>query len=163
MSPSPKHKSPVPFAQLASRVLGPVAAKRGFAKADLVAAWDEVAGPRYAAVTQPDTLKWPRDGEGGGVLTVRVAGASAVLLQHESEQFLARVNSFLGYGAVAQLKIVQRPLDSSPKSPRRKLLELTAEQREAVEQTVADVESDSLREALARLGTAVAAESLARE
>ena len=50
MSAAKKTYGPIPFARLAAGVLGPVAAKRGFAKADLVAAWDEVAGPRYAAV-----------------------------------------------------------------------------------------------------------------
>lgn len=162
MSAASKTYGPVPFARLAAGVLGPVAAKRGFAKADLVAAWDEVAGPRYAAVTRPEKLQWPRDGAGGAVLTVRVAGPSAVLLQHETEQFIARVNAFLGYNAVTQLRIMQRPIEAPPRA-KKEPPPLSDAEKQAVAEAVADVESDGLRAALMRLGTAIAADGLARE
>jgi hypothetical protein len=161
MSASARNRGAVPLAKLASRVLGPVTAKRGFAKADLLAAWDEVAGQRYAAVTQPEKLHWPRDGA-GAVLTVRVAGPAAVFLQHETEQFIARVNSFLGYNAVTDLRIVQRPLSRDAAVAAEPPPTLSAEEEQAVQRAVGEIDSDDLRDALTRLGEAIAAENLAR-
>ena len=82
------------------------------------------------------------------MLTVRVAGPSAVLLQHETEQFIARVNSFLGYNAVTQLRIVQRPIESESRVKKSEPPALTEDEKQAVAAAVADVESDGLRAAL---------------
>lgn len=151
----------VPLARLAGGLFDPVTAKRGFAKADLIASWSEIAGPRYADKTLPEKLVWPRDRSGGAVLTVRVDGPSAVFLQHETQPFIERVNAFFGYPAVAELRIVQKPVASaraaSPEPP-----VLPEAEARAVEDSVAEVESDGLREALRALGTAVATDRLAR-
>ncbi|WP_347342306.1 hypothetical protein [Brevundimonas albigilva] len=43
-------------------------------------------------------------------MELRVAGAAALLVQHQSEDILARVNLFLGEGAVGKLRIAQGPV-----------------------------------------------------
>ena len=155
-----KHYGPISLARLASGILNSATAKRGFAKADLIAAWSEVAGARYADVTQPEKLHWPR-GEGqGAILTVRVDGPAAVFLQHETEQFIARVNGFLGYSAVSELRIVQKPIAKKPAlSPPPR--ELPAATEDFIRVSVAGVEDDGLRAALEQLGRAVATDRLA--
>jgi hypothetical protein len=159
MSVAKKQYGAVHLASLAARVIDPITAKRGFAKADLVSLWGEIVGPRYAATTQPEKLHWPRGGY-GAVLTVRVAGASAIFLQHESEQFLERVNSFLGYSAVSELRIVQRPIvQPVPAAPPP---DLPAAEQEAVRASVSAVGAGGLRDALERLGAAIASDRLAR-
>ncbi len=160
MSPAKKQYGAVPLARLAADVIDPLTAKRGFAKADLVSSWSDVVGPRYAATTQPEKLQWPRDGY-GAVLTVRVDGPGAVFLQHETEQFLARINTFLGYAAVTQLRLVQKPIT---RSGRRAEVppDLPGPAREAIRESVAGMEDGGLRDALVRLATAVATDRLAR-
>jgi len=57
-----------------------------------------------------------RDGQ-PGVLELRVAGPAALLVQHQAEDILARVNLFLGAGTVGKLRIAQgpvKPLGSAP-------------------------------------------------
>ncbi len=97
----------LPLSALVGRVIGPVAKRRGFATADLIAAWPEIVGARFADCTRPDKIVWPR-GEANvdmpGVLTLKVDGPRAVLVQHELGQILERVNAFLGYGAVGQVR-----------------------------------------------------------
>ena len=44
------------------------------------------------------------------VVALGVAGASAALIQHQAPEIVARVNLFLGEGAVNKLRIVQGPL-----------------------------------------------------
>lgn len=163
MSDAAPRNGPVQFARLAARLFDPVTARRGFAKIDLIAAWDDIVGPRYAGVTQPAKMHWrDRDRTSGAVLTVRVAGPSAVFLQHESEQFLARINTFLGFEAVAELRIVQQPIVRTAGPLRRRLPPLPEADRAALARTLDGIESEALREALGRLGSTVAREKLAR-
>ena len=108
--------------ELVGKVLAPVTARRGLATADLIAAWPDIVGARYADWTRPEKIVWPRNRgavEGAGepaLLVLRVDGPRAVLIQHETSQIVEKVNSFLGYGAIGQLRIVQGPVAA----PRRR-------------------------------------------
>lgn len=72
----------------------------------LAARWREIAGEALAARTEPVKLSRPRNGS-GGVLELKVDGPAATLIQHQAPELLARVNLFLGAGAVERLRIVQ--------------------------------------------------------
>jgi hypothetical protein len=90
----------------------------------------------------------------GATLVIRVDAGMAIYLQHETSVVLDRINGFLGFGAVSQLKIVQGVV-----SPPRKAVAtpppLSLADEAIVADTVASVDSDGLREALARLGRGV--------
>ena len=105
-------------------------------------------------------MHWPRDGY-GAVLTVRVAGPGAVFLQHESEQFLERINAFLGYAAVGELRIVQKPVGAVDRGPAEPV-ELPEAELKSIRESVSAVEAGDLRDALERLGAAIASDRLAR-
>lgn len=141
-------------------VIEPLLAKRGFATADLIAAWADVVGPRYARSTQPDRLIWPRTAgaEGanrprGATLVIRVDAGMAIYLQHETAVLLERINGFLGFGAVTVLKIVQAPV--SPPAPIKKKSAPSPAVAKKASDAVAEIESDALRDALERLGRGV--------
>ncbi|SHE71717.1 hypothetical protein SAMN02745157_0778 [Kaistia soli DSM 19436] len=164
MASPPKQRRPrdaAAIGALVGAVIEPVCAKRGFATADLIQAWAEVVGPRYARATQPDKLIWPRreaaaagaNARQGATLVVRVDAGMAIYLQHETAVILERVNGFLGFGAVSALRIIQGPVDTPPQPKRPKTISPAAEREAAA--AVADIESDGLRQALERLGRAV--------
>ena len=146
---------------LIGAVIEPICAKRGFATADLIQAWAEVVGPRYARATQPDKLIWPRreaaaagaNARKGATLVVRVDAGMAIYLQHETAVILERVNGFLGFGAVTTLKIIQGPVDAPP--PPRPPKSVSPAAANAASAAVAEIESEALRRALERLGQAV--------
>jgi len=71
--------------------------------------WREIVGERLARVTRPLKLTKGRGGA-AGTLELRVAGPAALLVQHQSEDILQRVNLFLGAGAVDKLRIAQGPV-----------------------------------------------------
>jgi hypothetical protein len=147
-----------PIADLVGRVLDPVTRRRGFATADLIAAWPEIAGSRFAALTRPVKIAWPRGeaNEGlAGVLTLQVEGPAAILVQHELGQMLERVNDFLGYRAVAQIRLVQAPVQSTKRRGRPADTVLGTAEKERLASTVAPVGDESLRAALERLGRGV--------
>ena len=84
----------------------------------LKARWKEIVGEALARRTEPVKLSKPRGG-GAASLELRVEGAAATLIQHQAPDILARVNLFLGEGAVERLRIVQGPLrGASPARPR---------------------------------------------
>ena len=75
----------------------------------LKARWREIVGETLAKRTEPAKLVKGRAGV-GAVLEIKVEGPMATLVQHQSADILARVNLFLGEGAVARLRIVQGPV-----------------------------------------------------
>lgn len=154
-------KGPVSLAVAIGRLLDPAVARRGFATVDLLASWDAVVGPRYAGFTQPEKLARPPAGDGPGVLTVRVEGPRAVLLQHELPQFIERINRFLGYAAVGSVRIVQRPIPTPAKALPKAPPALPAATEAALTEAVSAVEGEALRESLRQLGRAIAARAVA--
>jgi len=96
--------------------------KFGFSTAALITDWDKVAGSRFAAFTAPQRLKWPAipgvreargdDGEGrpGATLVLKVDPARALEAQYATAQIIDRINSYFGYRAVAEIRLIQAPL-----------------------------------------------------
>jgi hypothetical protein len=147
-----------PIAELVGRVLDPVTRQRGFGTADLIAAWPAIAGERFAAFTRPVKIVWPR-GEANdgmaGVLTLHVEGPSAILVQHELGQMIERINSFLGYQAVGQIRIVQAPVQNAKRRNRPAEAVLAEDEKERLASAIAPAGDDGLRAALERLGQGV--------
>ena len=119
--------------------------------------WREIVGDRLARVTRPQKLTKGRGGQ-PGVLELRVAGAAALLVQHQSEEILARVNLFLGDGAVGKLRIAQgpvKPLAQPAQQPKsiRAPAPLAAAAEAELAASIAQA-PEALKAALARLGRA---------
>lgn len=94
-----------------------------------------------------------------GTLEIRVAGPSAALIQHQAQEILARVNLFLGAGAVGRLRIIQGPLQRPERArpSRRSARPLDAAQEARLAAGLSDLPDGELREALAALGRGVLA------
>ena len=119
--------------------------------------WREIVGDRLARVTRPQKLTKGK-GDQPGVLELRVAGAAALLVQHQSEEILSRVNLFLGQDAVGRLRIAQgpvKPLAEPAQRPKtvRKPPPLPAAAEAELAASIADA-PDELKAALVRLGRA---------
>jgi hypothetical protein len=141
--------------------------KYGFSAATLITDWPAIVGRELAAVTAPERLKWPRavehaedgtnataaKGRPRATLVLRADGAQALAVQYGARQIIERINAYFGYAAVAELRLVQAPVDAAPgfapSSKRPAGQPLTHE--------VAGVADAGLRDALARLGAGVRA------
>ncbi|WP_183254983.1 DUF721 domain-containing protein [Brevundimonas basaltis] len=120
--------------------------------------WTEIVGERLARVTRPQKLSKGRGGA-GGTLELRVAGPAALLVQHQSEEILQRVNLFLGAGSVDKLRIAQGPVKppvglAPPVRTGTAPRPLPAHQEAELKASVADA-PDPLKDPLERLGRAV--------
>jgi hypothetical protein len=140
--------------------------KYGFSAATLLTDWAAIAGRELAQYAAPERLKWPRCERGeddeageaprdkrraGATLVLRVDGARALDVEYKSRQIVERINSYFGYPAIAELRIVQAPVVApfAPRPPRPSPAPLWSE--------VAGVAEEPLRNALARLGAEVRA------
>ena len=126
----------------------------------LKARWREIVGETLARRSEPAKLTKGRAGA-GGVLEIKVEGPMATLVQHQSADILARVNLFLGEGAVARLRIVQGPVvaarspEAAASSRRPRVHPLDAAAEAELSRSVQGAVDPKLREGLQRLGRAV--------
>jgi hypothetical protein len=154
-----RRRGAVALTELVAGVLRPLGNRRGFAVAELAAAWTEVIGPRYADCTRLERVVWPRGADGrreAGVLHLVVSGPKAVLIQHELGEIAERVNAFLGYGAISRIRLRQGTIASTARRP-PEAPDPAAEARAAA--AVAHVDGEALRAALTRLGRGALAET----
>jgi hypothetical protein len=160
-------RPPPPPPPAAGRALTPtikaLEARFGQGAEGLKARWRDIVGAELARRTEPTRLITPRAG-GGASLELRVEGPCAAIIQHQAPDILARVNLFLGAGAIARLRIIQGPLRGAargpapaPARPARRLegpLDAAAEQ--ALAARLERFADGPLKTALERLGRAVA-------
>ncbi len=155
-----------PLRETVGKLIGKTFAQRGFASAELVTRWAEIAGPDIAAHSEPLKIQWTRPvrapsapsgatadgGQEPGTLVLRVEGPAAIEIQHEAAVICERVNRFLGWRAVTRIALRQAPLRRGQRKPVRAI---DAAATADIAAGLPDVADEDLRQALARLGAAV--------
>ena len=96
-----------PVADLLPAAGGAAFRRFGFIQSSIVSRWHEIVGPRYAAVSSPESIRFPPGKKSGGVLTLIVEGAHAPVMQHVAPSIIERINRFFGYTAVDRLSFRQ--------------------------------------------------------
>ena len=101
------------------KIAKPVLGKKGFFEIDIIANWYELAGEKIAAFATPLKLTFPKGKNADAVLHISVAGgAFATELSHKKLSLLEKINTFFGYNAVGDIKIIQDSF--SPKKEKKK-------------------------------------------
>lgn len=137
---------------------GPAFKAHGFATADLLSHWPEIVGAATARLCTPERVKWPKPATPGeaasGILTVKAKAGRSLDVQYAAESILERINQFMGYRAIAKLKVLtdsQLPLPApTPKAP------APEPKLPALPESITDPD---LKAALARLGSGVISDS----
>lgn len=133
--------------------------KYGFSTATLLTEWAAIAGEQLAAASVPERVKWPRgvetfgeaDASGpraGATLLLRVDPSRALDVEYRAAQIIDRINSYFGYRAIAELRILQAPV-----TPRVQV----APVRPRAAAVAAPTGQDALTAALERFGAGVMA------
>jgi hypothetical protein len=159
--PRPVSRPPPAAGRTLAPLIRALDQKFGQGSEGLKARWREIVGESLARRTEPTKLVKPRTG-GPASLEVRVEGPSAALIQHQAQDIMARVNLFLGAGAVDRLRIVQGPLRGHAKldkgagaARRRGKGPLDAAAEADLAAGLEGVRDDELKAALTRLGREV--------
>jgi len=91
------------------RALGKV----GQGLAQLLSQWPQIVGPDIAKKCLPTALNFPRGKNANAVLHVTTSSAFALELSHQKPKMIERINGFLGYGAIADLRFDHAHLPST--------------------------------------------------
>jgi hypothetical protein len=89
------------------KVAGETLGRRGFAEGAVFRQWRDIVGADLAADCLPEKLAFTAGQRSDGTLHILAASGAALELQHRTDQIVARVNSYLGYGAIARVRIRQ--------------------------------------------------------
>lgn len=160
MAANPSRGKATPVSDLVTQILDPVMRRRAGMSLALIQSWEEIAGEALAQNSRPERIAWPRranedDPFQPATLVIACEAAAALRLQHMTGEIIARVNAFLGFGAVAKVRLVQKQV-SRPESRRRpEPRPLRRDEAARLETKVAGIEDDALRQALERLGRSV--------
>jgi len=153
----PSRSFPRPLSDFLGATLNDTLRSQGFASAEIIARWADIAGPEIAAHSEPMKINWPRRADGEvaepATLVLRVEGPAALEIQHLSAVILERINRFFGWQAIGRIALRQAPLrrrgrPAPPPPPDPAEAALIAESLPAIE-------DEDLRRALARLGAAI--------
>jgi hypothetical protein len=153
----PSASFPRPLADLLRKTLNEGFARQGFASAELVTRWADIAGPDVAAHSEPIKIQWPRSATAENpepaTLVLRVEGPAALEIQHLSAVIVERVNRFFGWQAVGRIALRQAPLRRAQKKPPPAPPDPAQTAR--IAERLGAIEDTDLRAALARLGASI--------
>ena len=138
--------------ELLPEVGGAAFRRFGFVQSSIVSRWREIVGERYAAVSSPESIRFPPGRRSEGVLTLVVEGAHAPTMQHVAPAIVERVNMFFGYPAVARVAFRQgivQALKAKPRPAPPSLRPIPRELGDSLRE-VADPELRACLESLAR-------------
>jgi hypothetical protein len=153
----PARKPPPPVGRRLTKFVKSLDERFGQGANGLAARWRDICGEPVSRISEPVRLVTPKRG-GAAILEIRVAGPAAALVQHQSPTILAKVNLYLGEGAVDRLRIVQGPVAIKPQAGgrietgRRARAPLDAAQEAAL---IGETPDGPLKDALVRLGREV--------
>jgi len=114
--------------------------------------WPEIVGDTVARLSEPAKIIKGKT----GTLELKVEGAYAAAIQHQSQPIIDRVNLFLGAGTISRLRIVQGPVSKAkaPAAP-QPIKPLSATEDLKLQQSLSDVSDEKLKRELLKLGRAV--------
>ena len=155
---APRRFSLPPIGARVAALTREVFSKRGFSEAHILSHWPAIMGEMLAGFSAPDRLSFPRQMDktargprGGATLTIRVDGPVAVEIRHLEPQIIERINAHFGYRAIAELRIIQAPVEGAlPPMPEARPAR-RAFDRASTAPLVAAVADDGLRAALEKM------------
>ena len=153
---SRKYEGLAPLIKDVSQLTKNVFNGRGFVGVDLIANWSDIVGDELAIGILPVRLSFPYKQRTNGVLHVRAAGGTfALLFEHQKARVIERVNTYFGYPAVSDIRIVQGAIKLPKPEPDEIEWPLGDEEVQALLQKIDGIRDDDLRSKTFELGVAM--------
>lgn len=143
--------------ELIGGLLEPILAKRAGMTLNLLSGWESLMGDSIGRHTRPEKIQWPRrvndlDPFEPATLILACESSHAILVQHETDQIIDKVNGFFGFDAIRNVKIRQKPVGTSDNVSTEEHVTMTPDLQERVDAIVGDVDDPELRNRLRVLG-----------
>jgi hypothetical protein len=136
---------------------GPAFRRFGFVQSSIVSRWKEIVGERYAALSAPESIRFPPGKKQDGVLTITLSGAVAPMMQHVAPEIIDRTNRFFGYPAVAKVVLRQGQIDVLREQPIRRPQPAHADAPADLGESLRDIADPELKAVLSSLAFSIAA------
>ena len=141
----------VSFGADVRKLVGPLLGKKGLIQADVLAHWQDILGAELASGVTPFSISFSKQKE-GAVLTVKAfSGAYAVEFAARKEQIKERLNTYFGHMVIRDIRI-QQGGTFKPPAPIKKEPTFSSQKTKEMQQFVAGIENEALRESVVRLG-----------
>jgi hypothetical protein len=152
-----------PVSELLKPALADALKARGFAAADILTWWDDIAGERLAACSVPIEVQWPPRPKAAAAdappqpatLVLKVDGAFAFEVEMAAAQIIDRINAVFGWRCIGKLRLRQGPVERHRARIPAPPPVLQPDAQKALTGQLAGIEDDGLRAALERLGRGV--------
>lgn len=135
---------------------------RNFALPGLITHWGDIVGKEDETHCLPIALQFARGEKKDGMLLLRCSSSYALELQHRQVEFLARINAYFGYRAVARIKIEQGNIHKDRKR-QKKLPALSPHEQSLLEKDLAALPDSALKDTLFRFGKIIRSRSKSRQ
>lgn len=139
----------LPFAK---KLLG----SKGFVEIDILTSWDKIVGKEMAQYSFPQKIEFKKGQKNNGVLYLGVpAGAFALELQHKSKYIIDKINTYFGYNAVSEIRLIQNsalvPQETHSPAPQVQQ-NLSAEEKNYISELANGINNPNLKNILIKLG-----------
>ena len=148
----PRTGAPRAIADLMPEIGRTAFRKFGFVQSSIVTRWNDIVGADYAAITAPESIRFPVGQKSGGTLQLTVMSGHAPMIQHALPDIIERVNRFFGYAAVAKVAMKQGMVGPAPverRPPPRNLKPIPVELGDSL-RDIGDPELRKVLESLAQ-------------
>lgn len=136
-------------------IVKPVFKARGLMEGKIITHWPQIVGDRFARLSLPEKIIFPKGKKGEGVLYLSVTSASSLLIHYAQGLILEQVNTFFGYKAITKLHMSHGLTPSREEVAKPALLPLTKEDEEWLEDQMQSIKDPELKAHLERLGEAI--------
>lgn len=142
----------VSFGKDARGLLKPILGRKGFIEADILSHWEDILGSDLSVGVTACSVSVTKDRT---ILHVSAfSGAYALAFDARKEQILERVNSYFGYQAVSDIRLIQGGR-ASPLLPSKKAVVVSVQEKAEILPLTSSIQDESLREAATELGVLV--------
>ena len=142
---------------IAKKLLG----QNGFVEISLLKNWNSIVGENLAQNCLPERIEYKKGERGNGTLILSVSsGAFALEISHLSSIIVEKINTYFGYAAVRNIKIIQNgdfvihPQNANIADIEKKKL-VTQEEQNYIEAISQGIKDEALKSKLQSLALSV--------
>ena len=138
------------------KIIKPVFKSRGLMEGRIMTHWVQIMGEKFAKLSLPEKITFPRGKKTDGALHLRVTSSGALLLHYAQDLILEQVNTFFGYKALSKLHMTHDLLPSEEVKVKTSPPPLSPEEKEWLSAQIGAITDADLKECLTKLGESVA-------
>lgn len=140
------------------KVTGKIFGRKYIMLGRLLTQWTEIVGEDLANKTTPVKLRSMKDYKTGkriSTLDISASTADATLLHYRKDLILERLNLLFGEGLITAIRFVPKAINESKPARNYRKKPLSFDEKEFLSSVLEDVEDDSIKEKLQKLGKAI--------